>query len=117
LIAKDTLCLPPEELAKSAAAIFRLDKKDFMKIAPVYETLKAKIEALNAEARSYSDQMFKSGDNRDIKIIRAFTQRHNDLVKAAMLEVKSRLSPAGWQSLCDYINKDFAPNVHSRPLR
>lgn len=109
--AKPTAQASKDQLAASAAAIFRVAPSDFSIVTPVYEQLKAKLDALDAEGISYVSTVLKNGQTPDIKVLKGFEQRRGELVRAAISELKSHLSISGWQSLCEYINRDFAPQV------
>ncbi len=106
-----------KDLAASAAAIFRIDPADFSLIPPVYDRLKIQQDAVDDEGRSYISKSLQKGQQPDINVLRGFEQRRGKLVHAAMSELKARLSAPGWNSLCDYINMDFAPQVKRRPVK
>lgn len=106
-----------EEAAATVAGAFRMKPADFILIAPVYDRLKIQLDKLDDEGRSYVASARQRGRRPDMSVLTGFERRRSVLVRAAMSELKASLSAPGWNSLCEYINKDLAPQVRSVRVR
>ncbi len=86
-------------------------------IPPVSEQLKIQLDTLDDEGRAYVGTALQKGQRPDITVLKGFEQRRDSLVRATMSELKARRSPSGWNSLCEYINHDLAPQVKYQRVR
>jgi len=96
------------------AKMMGISTEDFVTVNSVYRALKVRLDALTAEAATYT----KNGTRRDpdMRVLLQFVERRKEILNDGRQTLQSRLSPASWKALYAYVDGEYRKQVQRTPV-
>src|SRR5258706_3582315 len=91
---------------KGVARLLKVNQNELQKVTDISHQFVTDLAKWQDDLKSYVDQTRSNAHQPDQVVLRQFDQRKQQLIGAAVRQLSTTLSPAGWAGLHAYINDE-----------